>query len=166
MNNSDHENLLTLQRVFLTPRQNDPNGLYLDVDVTVEGRVTDDDDSYWIHEYCDSYCPQNSLCVYSTLMIFEVLPTTNQDSTVEAFLNENEIRMVLQVLDPSFHSLARMFRTSRDSYYTTDYCCHLNFYTHVDNVEIVLDELPTDVRNALYLTLSWVSLKQCNLELA
>ena len=76
---NDSKNLLTLQQIFLTPRQKNPNGLFLYVDMTVEGRIYlpgDDDDSYWIDEYCDSYCPQNSSCVYRTSMIFEVLPTT------------------------------------------------------------------------------------------
>lgn len=103
---NDSENLLTLQQIFLTPRQKNPNGLCLDVDVTVEGRITDDDDdSYWISEYCDSYCPQNNSCVYRTSRTFEVLPTTNQDSTVKTFLNTDKIRLVLQVLDPSFYIL-------------------------------------------------------------
>lgn len=132
MNNS--EQLLTLQQIFLIPHQKNPNGLYLDVDVTVEGRITD---SYWISEYCDSYCPQNNSCVYRTTMKFEVFPATNQDSTVQSFLNKDKIRMVLQVLDPSFHSLARMFQTSEsdDFYYTT--CCQsLTYYTHVDRLKL------------------------------
>lgn len=162
---NDSKNLLTLQQIFLTPRHKNPNGLYLDVDVTVEGRIADDDVPYLIYykEYCDRYFPQNNSCVYRTLMTFEVLPATNQDSTVQTFLNKDEIRMVLQVLDPSFQSLARMFQTSDDFYDTSD--CQLIFYTHVDKIEIIFDDFKTDVRNALYLTLSWVSLRQCNLNL-
>ena len=160
---NDSENLLTLQQIFLTPRQKNSNGLYLYVDVTVEGRVTDDDVPYLIHDkkYCDRYFPQNNSCIYHTLMTFEVLPATNKNSTVQAFLNKDDIRMVLQVLDPFFHNLARTFQTSAadDSDDTLDY--QLTFYTHLDKVEIILGTLPTDVRNALYLTLSWVSLKQC-----
>ena len=158
---NDSEQLLTLQQIFLTPRQKNPDGLYLDVDVTVEGRITnDDDDSYWIHENCDSYCPQNNSwhCIYHTSMTFEILPPTlNQDSTVQTFVNTYYIKMVLLVLDPSFHSLARMFQTSDDSYAIAS----LIFYTYVDKVELIM--LPEDVCDALYLTLSWVSLKQCNL---
>ena len=152
---NDSENLLILQQIFLTPRQKNSNGLYLYVDVTVEGRVTDNDVPYLIHDknYCDRYFPQNNSCIYHTLMTFEVLPATNQ---VQSFLNKDDIRMVLQVLDPFFHNLARSFQTSDDML-----DCQLTFYTHVDKVEIILSTLPTDVCNALYLTLSWVSLKQC-----
>ena len=157
---NDSENLLTLQQIFLTPRQKNSNGLYLYVDVTVEGRVTDNDVPYLIHDkkYCDRYFPKNNSCIYHVLMKFEVLPTTNQDSRVQAFLNKDDIRMVLQVLDPFFHNLAKTFQTLDDTH-TLD--CQLTFYTHVDKVEIMISDLPTDVRNALYLTLSWVSLKQC-----
>ena len=122
---NDSEQLLTLQKIFLTPRQKDPNGLYLYVDVTVEGKVTDDDMIYVKDKkYCYMHVPQNNSCVYHTSMNFEVLPATlNQDSTIQSFLNKDEIGMVLQVLDPSFHSLARIFQTSEsdDSSYTIAY---------------------------------------------
>jgi hypothetical protein len=161
---NDSEQLLTLQQIFLTPRQKNSDGFYLYVNVTihVEGTTTDD----W---YCDWYFLQYNLCVYSTSMKFEVLPPAadhDQYSTVKMFLNKYDIRMVLQVLDPSFSNLARLFQTldsdfTLDGYYhgdTTD--CQLTFYIHVDKIEITPFELPTDVHNALYLTLSWVSLKQ------
>ena len=95
---NDSEQLLTLQKVFLTPRQKNPNGLYLYVYVTVEGRITDDDDddSYWIDKYCDTQysVPQNNSCVHSTSIKFEILPPTDQDS-VQNFLNTYDIQMML-----------------------------------------------------------------------
>ena len=129
MNNS--ENLLTLQQIFLTPRQKNPNGLCLDVDVTVEGRVTDDYRSLdWIYD-CNMYFPQNNSCVYHTSRTFEVLPATNQDSTVKIFLNTDKIRLVLQVLDPSFYILAATFRLTSDYFdYTTDCQLTFEFYIH------------------------------------
>ena len=156
---NDSEQLLTLQQIFLTPRQRNPNGFYLYVNITVEGRIAYNDNNLYLrYKNCDRYFPYNRSCVYSTSKIFEVLPpAADQSSTVKTFLNELDISMVLQVLDPSFRSLARMFQTLDDSYDMSD--CQLIFYTHVNKVEIILDELQTDVRNALYLTLSWVSLK-------
>ena len=160
--NDSEQLLITLQQIFFTPRQKNPNGLYLHVYVTVEGRVTDDDDSYSISKYCDSYFPQNNLCIYQTSMNFEVLPATNQDSIVKIFLNKDEIKIVLRVLDPSFQILASVLQSLGDSYLSYH---NLNLYTHMDKVEIVFGELQIDVRNALYLTLSWVSfnVNQCNL---
>lgn len=154
---NDSENLLTLQQSFLTPRQKNPNGLYLCVDMTVEGSITDDDRSLlYDKKYCDTYFSQNNSCIYRTSMNFEVLSATNKGSIVQGFLSKPDISVVLQLLDPSFHMLARMFQTS---HYMTD--CQLTIYIHVENIEIMLLELPTDVHDALYLTLSWVSLKQC-----
>ena len=158
---NDSEQLLNLQRIFLTPRQKNPNGFYLHVNITVEGRITyhwsHNDHLYLRYKICDRYFPINGSCVYSTSKIFEVLPpAADQSSTVKIFLLD--ISMVLQVLDPSFRSIARMFQTLDDSYDNMSNC-HLIFYTHMNKVEIILDELQTDVRNALYLTLSWVSLK-------
>jgi hypothetical protein len=157
---NDSENFLTLQKIFLTPRQKDPNGVYLYVYVTVEGRITGSDDdqyrSYLIDEYCDNYNYNNYSCVYHTLMTFEILPpAANQDSTVKILLNKRDITSVLRVLDPSFYNLARMLQSLDDYYDTSD--LGLSLYTYVDKIEL---GLPTDVRNALYLTLSWVSL--CN----
>jgi hypothetical protein len=100
------------------------------VNVTVEGKITDDDLSYW--EYfsnCDEYSPQNSSCVYGTSMIFEVLPpAADQDSTVKTFLNEFYIRMVLQILDPSFQQLVRIFQSS--DVYDPEPDNKLTFCTH------------------------------------
>ncbi len=153
---NDSEQLLILQQVFLIPRQKDPSGVYLHVDVTVDGRITesDDDHSHLIDEYCDNY-----LCVYHTSMKFEILPpAADQDSSVKTFLNKLYIRIVLQVLDPSFHTLADVLQSLDDYYDIPNNPDWLNLYTHVDEVEIVLDELSTDVLNAVYLALSWVSL--------
>jgi hypothetical protein len=154
---NDSEQLLTLQQIFLTPpspRQKSPNGFYLYVNVTVEGRINTESDSYHsylIDEYCDNY--NNYSCVYGTSMMFEVLPpAADQNFTVKKFLTEIDISTVLKVLDPIFTSLTTMFQ----SFYNKP-DRQLTLYTHVHKVEILLDELPTDVSNALYLTLSWVS---------
>jgi hypothetical protein len=152
---NDSENFLTLQKLFLTPRQKDPNGVYLYIYVNVEGRFTGSDDDPYFDEYCYDY--YNNLCFYYTSMKFEVLPpAADQDSTVKILLNKGDITSVLQVLDPSFNSLTRILQSLYDDYDTSD--LELRLYTRVDKVEITPFELPTDVRNALYLTLSWVSL--------
>ena len=157
---NDSEKLLTLQQVFLTPRPKNPNGVYLSVSVTVEGRVNADIDNlqynqYLIDNYCYSYVSKNNLCAYHTSMKFEVSPP--EYSTVINFLNEaHDIRVILTVLDPSFYSLSRAFRCF-DAYDTTESNYKLDLY--VDEIEIIrLGDLPTDIHNALYLTLSWVSL--------
>lgn len=148
---NDSEKLLTLQQVFLTPRPKHPNGQYLYVSVTVEGRVIDYPD--WMDDYnCYSYDSKNNSCVYSTSMEFEVSPP-DQYSTVINFLNKaDDIRVVLEVLDPSFYSLSGVFQ-----YYDTSLNHHV-LDIHVDKIEIMLFDLPTDIHDALYLTLSWVSL--------
>jgi hypothetical protein len=155
---NDSEQLLILQKIFLTPRQKNPNGFYLFVYVTVEGRIADDGDRFLIDDYCDGefgVFPQNNSCVYRASMKFEVLPpAADHDSTVQDLLSTKpDIGMVLLVLDPSFQSLASMLH---DSYNVTVYDL-LNLYMHAENVEIMPVELRTDVRNAVYLTLSWVS---------
>jgi hypothetical protein len=139
---NDSEQLLTLQQIFLTPRQKNSNGFYLYVNMTVKGR--------------DRYL--NDSFVYRTSMKFEVLPpAADQDSTVQKFLNKPDISMTLLVLDPSFQSVATMLHYSDSS--TADQ--ELTLYMNVDNPEILLSfELRTDIHKAVYLTLSWVSLNQ------
>ena len=83
---NDSEKLLTLQQAFLTPRQKNQNGLYFYVYVTVEGRITDADDSYFIDEYCLWHFPKNNSCVYQTSMTFELIPP-DQDSSVSTVQN-------------------------------------------------------------------------------
>ena len=156
---NDSEKLLTLQQAFLTPRQKYQNGLYLYVYVTVEGRITDTKYSYryLIDDHCSRYLSQNNLCVYQTSMKFELIPP-DQDISVKTFLTEDQISMVLEVLDPSFHLLARLFQILDTAYYGYYGTLIYDLEIMVDNVEIMLNDLQTDVRNALYLTLSWVSL--------
>ena len=150
---NDSEKLLTLQQVFLTPHPKNPNGQYLYVSVNVEGRISDKNE-YDFYDYydCTKYFPQNNLCVYNASMEFEISPPY-QFSTVINFLNKaHDISLVLAVLDPSFFGLSRAFQyfDSFSSGYMLD--------IYVDEVEIMPEEIPTDVRDALYLTLSWVSL--------
>ena len=150
----DSEKLLTLQQVFLTPRPQSQNGLYFSVCVTVEGRVTD---TSFTDDHC--YCYQNNSCICHISMKFELVPPDQDSSvsTIKTFLNKDHIRMVLKVLDPSFYYLARVLQQWPDNYYDdTDYSLEIN--VKVDKVENMLQDLLTDIHDALYLTLSWVSL--------
>ena len=151
----DSQNLLSLQQAFLTPHHKSPNGFYLVVLVTVEGRVnTDIDDQYLIDYYCSSYNSQNNSCVYQNEIEFEVSPP-DQYTTVKKFLYEDDIRSVLTVLDPSFCFLASVLR---GEFYHNDFSGNgVNIILEVNIVEIMIDDLKIDVRDALYLTLSWVS---------
>ena len=158
---NDSEKLLTLQQVFLTPRPQFQKGLYFLIFVTVEGRVID---TYFTDDHC--YCHQNNSYICKVSMKFELV-SPDQDgsvSTIQKFLNEDHIRMVLEVLDPSFYTLARELQPwPRDLYYNgninyTDYPLEIHFDLKVDKVEIMLQNLVIDTHNALYLTLSWVSL--------
>ena len=152
---NDSDKLLTLQQVFLTPRPQFQNGLYFYIHVTVEGRVTD---TSVTDDHC--YCNQNNSCICQILMKFELVPP-DQDgsvSTIQKFLNEDHIRMVLKVLDPSFYSLIGVLQGDY-VYDDRDYPLEISF--EVDEVEINMlqdDDLLTDIHDALYLTLSWVSL--------
>ena len=147
----DSEKLLTLQQVFLTPRPQFQNGLYFLVFVTVEGRVTD---TYFIDDlHC--HCHQNNSYICQISMKFELVPPDQGGSvsTIQKFLNEDHIRMVVKVLDPSFYSLVGVLQGDYDD---SGYPLEISF--EVDKVEIMLQDLLTDVHDALYLTLSWVSL--------
>ena len=158
---NDSEKLLTLQQAFLTPRPKNQNGLYLYAYVTVEGRTTDinSDSYYFIDGLRCGHSLQNNTCVYQTSTTFELMPPDQDVSapTVQNFLTKEDIRMMLEVLDPSFHALARMLRSLDTDYYVHDEPGY-RLEIMVDKVEIILNELQTDVHDALYLTLSWVSL--------
>ena len=153
---NDSEQLLTLQKVFLTPRPKLRGGFYLTVEVIVKGRITDDSitDLIDISSYCFHYFPKNNSCVYHTSMMFEVLPQEHT-SIMENLLTEYDIKMVLEALDPSFFILTNILSLDRLYYYNNS----------VEYMQIILDivvdkihhDLPSDVQNALYLTLSWVS---------
>ena len=154
----DSEKLLTLQQVFLTPRPQSQNGLYFSVCVTVEGRVTD---TSFTDDHC--YCYQNNSCICQISMKFELVPPDQDSSvsTIQKFLHKDHIRMVLEVLDPSFYFLARTLQPWPDNLYydqyvDTDYFLEIN--VEVDKVETMLIDLLTDIHDAWCLTLSWVSL--------
>ena len=153
---NDSEKLLTLQQVFLTPHPKNPNGQYLNVSVTMEGRVIDYPS--WMDGCCYSYISKNNSCTYSTSMTFEVSPPDQYSTVINSLSEADGIILVLHVLDPSFYSLSRVFwyfdAHSYDAPESTSY--ELDIY--VDKIEIMLGDLPTDIHDALYLTLSWVSL--------
>ena len=162
---NDSKNLLTLQQVFLTPRPKFQNGLYLYINVVVEGRVT--------HSFTDSkhcrYLSQNNSCICQISMKFELVPPDQDGSVsiIQKFLNSYHISIVLEVLDPSFYSMVACVHqymytglTYRSDYDEEDYLYHLEINFKVDKFKIMVQttDLPKDVHNALYLTLSWVSL--------
>ena len=153
---NDSKQLLTLQKVFLTPRPKLRDGLYLTVKVIVKGRIYTDGPSFDTSRYCSPYFSKNNSCVYHTSMMFEVLP--QEDTlTMENLLTKYDIRMVLVALDPSFFVLTDVLSLDHLYYYSNsvDYMITLDIV--VDKIDIVHHDLPSDVQDALYLTLSWVS---------
>ena len=157
---NDSKQLLILQKVFLTPRPKYHAGLYLVVSVAVTGTIVDYNNtlSDLIHNLC-SFNPQfgfpSESCTYYTSMTFEILPPDQDTSIVQTFLNKDEIRMILEVLDLLFYSLAKVFQQLQysDDNRNTNYELELM----ADKVEITLKGLQADVHEASYLTLSWVS---------
>ena len=136
--------------------------------MTVEGIAIDYDNNsaYFFDDYpCVCYSVlQNYSCICQVSKQFELsVPPADQDgsvSTIQKFLNSHHIRIVLEALDPSFYTLARLlqYTYTGSDYDDEDYLYHLEINFKMDKFEIIVQNLSIDVHNALYLTLSWVSL--------
>ena len=143
---NDSEQLFTLKKVFLLPRPID--GPYLNVKVTVEGRITGNE--YLYSDFCSNHFPKNNSCTYVVLMVFNAGLTL---PTLADVLQSQNIVITLQTLDPSFYSLTNALSRG---YYSYNRYYTINLM--VDNIELNdLYQVKYDVTDALYVTLSWVS---------
>ena len=164
---NDREQVFTLQKAFLFPREKDLGGLYLKVNITVEGTVTDFYDyDYEFLNHCMSYFPQNKSCIFDISKCFELSPAA--DSMTMTLVDVLQVRITvlsLMALDPSFYYLTNTLSLNND--YDDDdddyNDCGGNEYT----IHLMIDEIQLKVNNlaqvdnhvtdALYVTLSWVS---------
>ena len=159
---NDSEQLFKLQKVFLLPRG--IGGLCLNVKVTAEGRVTDN--SSYPEGYCDSYF-KNKSCIYKVSKDFKVLSAAPLTRPLSRILRSSStIRQVLSALDPSFYSLTSALSAAADyNDYYGDESIFYNYYEihiEIDKLEFNnLSQMYTDVTDALYMTLSWVSYTLC-----
>lgn len=71
---NDSQQLLMLQKAFLLPRR--IGGRCLIVDISVKGRVMDNDDyvSSLYNDLCNSYLRDENLCICNTSISLELIP--------------------------------------------------------------------------------------------
>lgn len=101
------------------------------------------------------------LCTYKTLKIFELLSAPSVPLTLSGILQSQTIVEALMTLDPSFYFLTSTLSSSYHNKlltmtYKSDYTVTIDIL--LDKIELNSpDQLDTDVTDALYTTLSWVS---------
>ena len=137
--NDDGEQILTLQKIFIFPRPAD--GLCLTVNVLVEferSGITDPS------VQCIMGIPEANSCSYT--LGFELSPATD----LAKVLSSPAVEKVLALLDPLIYTSLWLSLSSFDD--NTEYY-NIKFRVQLDS----LDGIYSDVTDAIYSTLSWVS---------
>ena len=157
--NDDGEQILTLQKIFLFPRSAD--GLCFTVNVTMEferSRITDSS------VQCTTGIGEANLRTESYTFVFQLSPAAPQaDTDLIKALSSPTIKWMLTLLDPFFYLvlLSSLFSTGYYDY-AEDYA---EYYASVTVIEFrvqlygidSLGGIYSDVTDAIYSTLSWVS---------